>query len=835
MVHPVLVHDAQHDDALQLAHERRAVRHGAEGLLAPGVYVRGDGRERFVELFHRHAVAVNDLARPYKQTGERRDAFGQIVRVLRRDVADRLGDRVAHHALDILSDVLAVEHLAALLINKVALHVHHVVKLERALSRLEVAALDGLLRLLERAGEHFVLDGRVLIDAEALKHADEPLGAVKTHDVVRQRQEKPALAGVALTAASAAQLVIDTARLVPLGAEDVQSARGAHLFGLRARHGLVLGHLFAEERARFEDRFVLGFGVAGRLADRVLVVSGAAEIGLGQILRVAAEHDVRAAAGHVRGDRHGAELARLRDDLRFLLVVLGVEHAVRHALFAEHGRDVLALLDGDRADEHGLALGIARLDLLDDGAVLACLILVYNVVPVDADNGLVRRDLNDVERVDRLELLLLGERGAGHAGELSVQTEIVLERDRGKGLVLLLHVHVLFGFDGLVQTLGVPAAEHETAGELIDDDDLAVLDDVVDVAPHDAVRLERLVDVVRERGVFHVGEIFEIERRLRLGNAAGGERGGARLFIDDVVGVDIVGLLFLLVHGRDDELLQAGDEIVRAAVEVGGLVALTGDDERGARLVDEDGVHLVHDGECVAALHHVLFVERHVVAQIVKAHLVVRAVGDVRSVSGAALRAGETVDDETDAQSHEAVHLAHPFAVAPGEIVVHGDDMHALAGDGVQIRREHGDERFALAGLHFRNAPLMQHDAADELHAEGLHAQNAPARLAHGGKRLRQQVVQRLAALVARFEFLGLGAQSLVAQRSIFIAQRLDLIDRRKEPFYLPLAAGAEQFIKNTHGFAFPALRLSAEIVILILDYSTFRAEKKEEFRALRV
>ena len=154
---------------------------------------------------------VNDLARPYKQTGERRDAFGQIVRILRRDVADRLGDRVAHHALDVLSDILAVEHLAALLINKVALHVHHVVKLERALSRLEVAALDGLLRLLERAGEHFVLDGRVLIDAEALKHADEPLGAVKTHDVVRQRQEKPALAGVALTAASAAQLVIDTA------------------------------------------------------------------------------------------------------------------------------------------------------------------------------------------------------------------------------------------------------------------------------------------------------------------------------------------------------------------------------------------------------------------------------------------------------------------------------------------------------------------------------------------------------------------------------------------------------------------------------------------------
>ena len=103
----------------------------------------------FVELFHRHAVVVNDLARPYKQTGERRDAFGQIVRVLRRDVADRLGDRVAHHALDILSDILAVEHLAALIIDDIALLVHNIVVFQNALTGLEVAAFNGLLSLLE--------------------------------------------------------------------------------------------------------------------------------------------------------------------------------------------------------------------------------------------------------------------------------------------------------------------------------------------------------------------------------------------------------------------------------------------------------------------------------------------------------------------------------------------------------------------------------------------------------------------------------------------------------------------------------------------------------------
>ena len=69
-------------------------------------------------------------------------------------------------------------------------------------------------------------------------------------------------------------------------------------------------------------------------------------------------------------------------------------------------------------------------------------------------------------------------------------------------------------------------------------------------------------------------------------------------------------------------------------VELGGLVALAGDDQGGAGLVDEDGVHLVHDGEGVAPLDHVLLVDGHVVPQVVKAELVVGAVGDVGGVGG---------------------------------------------------------------------------------------------------------------------------------------------------------------------------------------------------------
>ena len=63
------------------------------------------------------------------------------------------------------------------------------------------------------------------------------------------------------------------------------------------------------------------------------------ELGPGHGFGVAAEDDVGAAAGHVRGDGHGALAAGLGDDLRLALVMLGVEHLVLHPALVEHPRD----------------------------------------------------------------------------------------------------------------------------------------------------------------------------------------------------------------------------------------------------------------------------------------------------------------------------------------------------------------------------------------------------------------------------------------------------------------------------------------------------------------
>ena len=68
---------------------------------------------------------------------------------------------------------------------------------------------------------------------------------------------------------------------------------------------------------------------------------------------------------------------------------------------------------------------------------------------------------------------------------------------------------MLLGLERLVQAFRIAPARHHAAGELVDDDDLAVADDVVLVALEQRVRAQRLVDVVDE------GDVVR-RRRARL-------------------------------------------------------------------------------------------------------------------------------------------------------------------------------------------------------------------------------------------------------------------------------------------------------------------------------
>ena len=69
-------------------------------------------------------------------------------------------------------------------------------------------------------------DGHAFFHAQTLKQIRDPLFGEDAHQVIFQREIKARGAGIALAAGASAKLVIDAARFVTLGAENMQAADG---------------------------------------------------------------------------------------------------------------------------------------------------------------------------------------------------------------------------------------------------------------------------------------------------------------------------------------------------------------------------------------------------------------------------------------------------------------------------------------------------------------------------------------------------------------------------------------------------------------------------------
>ena len=128
-----------------------------------------------------------------------------------------------------------------------------------------------------------------------------------------------------------------------LGANDEQTACGAHLVGLGVNGGLVLGVQLVKALTCGQNVGIGGLTVAvsfgqqqfhgcrvgilrGIGVEQVLAEVLLAHLGFRHELGVAAQHDIGTTACHVGGDGDGTLFTGLRHDLGLALVVLGVQH-----------------------------------------------------------------------------------------------------------------------------------------------------------------------------------------------------------------------------------------------------------------------------------------------------------------------------------------------------------------------------------------------------------------------------------------------------------------------------------------------------------------------------
>ena len=375
---------------------------------------------------------------------------------------------------------------------------------------------------------------------------------------------------------------------------------------------------------------------------------------------------------------------------------------------------MLGFRDRGSADQHWPTGFVDGSDFFEEGVVFLVFSAVDRVGIVDADHRPIGRDDLDGQVVDLGKFAALGSCGAGHAAEMWVESEQVFEGNGAENAALGFDGDGFLHFHGSVEPGGPATVLRDAAFEFIHRFDLAVFDEVVDVAMQESVGME---------GVLHGGEGFEVffgekvaaaETGFGVVNAVVREGDVAPVLLDSVV----------------ETFGEFADQTVGAENEVAFGFFTSGDDEGDAGFIDEDGIGLVDESCGETTLDTVVRMERDLIAEVVEADFVGSGVGDVAGVGGAAGFGGETLANTAAGAAEEMVDGAHPFGVAGGEVVVDGHHVDAFSFTGSFATCEpenggHGGEGLAFAGLHFGDAAAAKGESSPELDVEHALAQGA--------------------------------------------------------------------------------------------------------------
>ena len=208
---------------------------------------------------------------------------------------------------------------------------------------------------------------------------------------------------------------------------------------------------------------------------------------------------------------------------------------------------------------------------------------------------------------------------------------------------------MFLSLDGLVQTVRIPAARHDTPRKLIHDQNLVVLHHIILVPEHQVVGAQGQNGIVLDLQIFRIRVILDMEELFHLFHARLGKIDHLILLVDNKVpclflhhshdGIHLGQFLHVLapVH-------PAGQKIAHL-IERGGFPALSGNDQRGPCLVDQHGVHLVDDRIMQSPQHQLFLIDNHIVTQIIESQLIVGHIGDVALICLLALLRSHTVQN----------------------------------------------------------------------------------------------------------------------------------------------------------------------------------------------
>ena len=385
-------------------------------------------------------------------------------------------------------------------------------------------------------------------------------------------------------------------------------------------------------------------------------------------------------------------------------MLLSIEHIMRNACFSQHVADKFGVFDRGRTDKNRLTAAVALFNVINDGFVFFFCSAINLILLVITNHHAVCRDDNRFQTVNFLEFISFRIGRTGHTGELFIHTEVVLEGNRRESLVFLLNFNAFFGFNGLMQTVGPTASFHQTTGEFVNDNDFAVLNDIVLVFDKERMSTERCIQIVKQHDIRRRIKTLAGRQQTHVDHdffdflvTGFGKLHCVLLFINPVVAF----ALFLFLANQ-----HVGD-LVDRNVNIRAAFGRAGNNQRGSGLVNQNGVNFVHDREEQTSLAACAGLVLHVVAEVVEAEFVVRTVSNIGSISSLFLIVRLIGKNRSDSHSEEVVNLTHPSRVTACQVIVHRHNVRTFAGQCIEVNRQSCGQSFTFTGTHFSDLAVV--------------------------------------------------------------------------------------------------------------------------------
>ena len=366
-------------------------------------------------------------------------------------------------------------------------------------------------------------------------------------------------------------------------------------------------------------------------------------------------------------------------------------------------------------------------DLFDQGPLFGVPMGEDDVRVIDADHRAVSRHDDHVEPVQLTQLRRGGLGRAGHAAQAPIALHEMLQRDRAQDSSVGLALDAFLRLERRLQTIGPMTIGHDSARELVDDPDAALAHDVVDVSSQEHLRMKRAIELGQHAIVLRIVEAADAKRTLDLFDPGLGQL--------DVTAV--------LVGVEMDARCERGHERGQPRRARDLATDTAGDDQRHARLVDEERVGFVHEREMERAVNELLTIDRQQIAQMIESRFFGGHIGDVGEVGATAFLGRHALLNESDRQPQHRVHGPHPLGVPARQVIIERQHVRALTCEGAKRRRHDGSERLPLAGLHLDDVAAIQRDRGEDLDIERPQAEDsargvASERKERGANRFRR-------------------------------------------------------------------------------------------------